>query len=501
MKQLQTFKNDLLKTRIVQTQNIEIKEGEISVLIESFAFTSNNVTYGVAGDTIGYWQFFKATEDKNNDWGCIPVWGFAKIIKSNVEELIVGERLFGCFPPGDILNLKPIKVTNQGFADGKEHRKDLPALYNNYIRLSGDANYDASIDNIRSLLFPLHVTSFCICDALEDEAYYEAEQILIVSASSKTAIGVAQGLQETSNTPSIIGLTSQKNLDFVNNLNCYDEVITYDQLSKVNFNLKSVMVDMAGSREILGTLHGSLGNNMLKCLTDILNLKPIKVTNQGFADGKEHRKDLPALYNNYIRLSGDANYDASIDNIRSLLFPLHVTSFCICDALEDEAYYEAEQILIVSASSKTAIGVAQGLQETSNTPSIIGLTSQKNLDFVNNLNCYDEVITYDQLSKVNFNLKSVMVDMAGSREILGTLHGSLGNNMLKCLTVGMTHWDNEVTAEDALGQAMLRERTEFFFAPAHIQKRVKDWGHAWSITKRQMNLWKLDLIKALIGCK
>jgi hypothetical protein len=24
---------------------------------------------------------------------------------------------------------------------------------------------------------------------------------------------------------------------------------------------------------------------------------------------------------------------------------------------------------------------------------------------------------------------------------------------------------------------MLRERTEFFFAPAHIQKRVKDWGH------------------------
>ena len=25
--------------------------------------------------------------------------------------------------------------------------------------------------------------------------------------------------------------------------------------------------------------------------------------------------------------------------------------------------------------------------------------------------------------------------------------------MLKCYTVGMTHWDNEVTAEDALGYA------------------------------------------------
>ena len=310
MKQLQTLKNDLLKTRIVQTKNLEIKEAEILVSIESFAFTSNNVTYGVAGDTIGYWQFFKTKEDVNNEWGCIPVWGFAKIIKSNVEELIVGERLFGYFPPCDNLNLKPIKVTNQGFTDGKEHRKDLPAVYNNYLRLSGDVNYDNSLDDIRSLLFPLHITSFCICDALEDEAYFGSDQIIIVSASSKTAIGVAQGLQEASNAPSIIGLTSQKNLDFVKSLDCYDEVIAYD------------------------------------CLSD-----------------------------------------------------------------------------------------------------------------------------------VNFNLKSVMVDMAGSREILGTLHRSLADKMLKCLTVGMTHWDNEVTAEDALGQAMLRERTEFFFAPAHIQKRVKDWGH------------------------
>jgi hypothetical protein len=87
------------------------------------------------------------------------------------------------------------------------------------------------------------------------------------------------------------------------------------------------------------------------------------------------------------------------------------------------------------------------------------------------------VISYDELSTVDYSAASVMVDMAGNREILGTLHGELGDNMLKCLTVGMTHWDNETTAEDALGEAMLRDRTEFFFAPAHIQKRIGDWGH------------------------
>lgn len=310
MKQLQSLKSDLTKTRIVKSQDFSLDEGEIVVVIENFAFTANNVTYGVAGDTIGYWQFFKTTEDEDNLWGCIPVWGFAKVIESNSVEINIGERLFGYFPPANMLSLKPIKITDQSFSDGKDHRRDLPAVYNNYIRLSGDADYESEMDNIRSLLFPLHITSFCICDALEE-------------------------------------------------------------------------------------------------------------------------KD----------------------------------------------YYGAEQILIVSASSKTAIGLAQGLEEASSSPSIIGLTSQKNLDFVKNLGCYDEVITYDEISSVNFQNKSVIVDMAGSREILGTLHGSLRDNMLKCLTVGMTHWDNDVTAEDALGQAMLRERTEFFFAPAHIQKRVKDWGY------------------------
>jgi hypothetical protein len=145
--------------------------------------------------------------------------------------------------------------------------------------------------------------------------------------------------------------------------------------------------------------------------------------------------------------------------------------------LAEDSYLGASQVIVVSASSKTAIGLAQGLADTENAPKIVGLTSSSNSQFVENLGCYDEVISYDELSNVDYSVGSVMVDMAGNREILGTLHGELGDNMLKCLTVGMTHWDNETTAEDALGQAMLRDRTEFFFAPAHIQKRIGDWGH------------------------
>jgi hypothetical protein len=60
MKQFQTLKSDLTQSRIIDFDSAPISDGEIAVKIESYAFTANNVTYGVAGDTIGYWKFFSS---------------------------------------------------------------------------------------------------------------------------------------------------------------------------------------------------------------------------------------------------------------------------------------------------------------------------------------------------------------------------------------------------------------------------------------------------------
>ena len=269
MREFQTLKSDLNTTRLIEddSNNLKLGDGEITVKIEKFSFTSNNVTYGVAGDLIGYWDFFPSSDNTKNEWGCIPMWGFGRIIQSKNDALSIGERLFGYFPPSENLNLNPIKITEENFIDGRAHRRDLPPVYNNYIRLSGEKNYDSEMDNIRALLFPLHITAFCLCDTLQDQSYLEASQIIIISASSKTAIGLAQGLSDELNRPKIIGLTSSGNLDFVKSLGCYDEVITYNNLDEVNSNLGSVIVDMAGNQKILNHLYKSLNNNMLKCLT------------------------------------------------------------------------------------------------------------------------------------------------------------------------------------------------------------------------------------------
>ena len=71
-----------------------------------------------------------------------------------------------------------------------------------------------------------------------------------------------------------------------------------------------------------------------------------------------------------------------------------------------------------------------------------------------------------------------MVDMSGNQEVLSAVQNKLKGDLLKCLTVGMTHWDKGGSVDEALGQGELQDRTEFFFAPAHVQKRIGDWGQA-----------------------
>lgn len=210
-------------------------------------------------------------------------------------------------------------------------------------------------------------------------------------------------------------------------------------------------------------------------LADYLKMLPIRVSETRFVDGAAHRAELPAVYNSYDRLGADSG-NAAHDNLRALLNPLYGTSFCLCDALEEEGYRDAEQVVILSASSKTAIGLAFGLSQIDGArPAIVGLTSPGNVGFVEKTGSYDTVLGYDALDKLA-NKPSVLVDMSGNRAVLGAVHGALGDNMIWCHNVGLTHWDDSETRKDPAAAQLISERSAMFFAPGHIARRSKEWG-------------------------
>jgi len=269
MKQFQINKRDLSQTRLVDLAEDDASpgEGEIVVSIERFGFSANNITYAVAGDTLNYWQFFPAKNASTDvDWGVVPVWGFAQITKSNHGSLEVGERVFGYFPPASTLVMKPVGLSNQSFFDGSEHRSSLPKGYNSYRRVGAAPSKNTQADNLQMLLFPLYATSFCLADLLRSESWFDAQQIIVASASSKTSIGLAYGLASCDDRPAVVGLTSKGNESFTKELGLYDQVATYNDMVEQIKTVPSAIVDMSGNADMLGKLHAHLGDAIMKTI-------------------------------------------------------------------------------------------------------------------------------------------------------------------------------------------------------------------------------------------
>lgn len=252
-------RGDFRRTRVVDATLPEPAEGEILVAIESFALTANNVSYALSGDMIGYWGYFPAQEH----WGKVPAWGYARVLSSRCDAIAEGERLWGFLPMASHVLLQPGHVSAHGMVDVAGHRKALPALYNGYTRTVADPPMLADLHHERSLLFPLFATSYLLYDYLRDNDFFAARQIIIGSASSKTALGLARLLHADSDSGvSVCGLTSASNVDFVTGLNACHSVLSYGDVNRIPAETPAVFVDMAGDETLTAAVHSRMGDQL-----------------------------------------------------------------------------------------------------------------------------------------------------------------------------------------------------------------------------------------------
>lgn len=255
-------RDDLRRTRFVREPvdvAAAVGAGKAVLAIAHFALTANNITYAAFGDQMAYWAFFPAGEGH----GRIPVWGFATVIASGAEGLPAGERIYGYFPMASHLVVEPVRVSARRFVDGAPHRKDLPAVYNSYDRVAADPAYDPGREPEQMILKPLVLTSFLIADFLQDNAFFGARQVLVISASSKTSLGLALCLKRLAEPGlTVVGLTSAGNRAFVEATGLYDRVATYDAIGTLDASVPTAYVDMAGSAGLVTQLHGHFGENI-----------------------------------------------------------------------------------------------------------------------------------------------------------------------------------------------------------------------------------------------
>jgi hypothetical protein len=190
--------------------------------------------------------------------------------------------------------------------------------------------------------------------------------------------------------------------------------------------------------------------------------------------------------------------------------PLFWTSYWCEDWLFSSQYRGAKNVLISSASSKTAfclaylIGKRVARGELSGVR-IVGLTSKRNLVFTNSLSLYDEVLDYDSFtsaSSLSIAEKWLYADVTGNDNLNERVFTHFGSRLVASIALGLTNlspsspdasstnWStNTFTGASSAPPATLEQ----FFMPEWLAVR----RHQLSITQitgLQNRAWK-DLMK------
>lgn len=247
-------RGDLRTRRFAETALAPLAEGEALLRVDCFALTANNVTYAAFGDEMRYWSFFPTEAG----WGRVPCWGYGDVVESRAAGVEKGARYYGYYPIGTHLVVKPDRARNGAFTDASAHRAMLPPVYNGYLQTAREPSFEA----MTMLFRPLFITSWLIDDFLADNAFFGAKRVILSSASSKTAMGLAWALKRRGGMD-VVGLTSPSNQAFVESLGCYDRVLPYGELTALPAGEAAVYVDFSGNGGLRRAVHEHFAANLV----------------------------------------------------------------------------------------------------------------------------------------------------------------------------------------------------------------------------------------------
>jgi hypothetical protein len=247
------------ETRLCERELPELTAGQVRFRIERFALTANTVTYATTGDALGYWDFFPTGEA---GWGCVPAMGWAEVVESRHPEVQAGGRYYGWYPMGRYVDMT-VAPSADGLRDDGPHRAAHAPVYRAYTATDRDVFYQAGADaeDRHALLRGLFITGWLAEDYFADNHWFGAKRVLVLSASSKTAIGFARCADQRPQIE-VVGVTAERNHAFAHGLGCYDELVEYGDIVAIPADAPLVSIDMAGSGPVLATVHGHFGDQL-----------------------------------------------------------------------------------------------------------------------------------------------------------------------------------------------------------------------------------------------
>lgn len=246
MHQVVVSETSPLKAFVKPAPPLQVRDGDVLVHICKFVCTSNTITYALVGRSVLNTFVHYPTGDPN--FASSPAWGIGVVVASRAGHIKVGTRIRGYFPMRCYCVLKPSKVIQNTFEDMAEHRSKTINAYRSYTIQDLFSASKADNEDLAVAGGSLYSTGFSASMQGEMKG---ATSVIYTSASSRTALTGAFAAKFNNLSFKRIGITSQRNLEFVKSTNYYNEVVTYDMVSTLRVlpNDKVAIYDMAGNVE------------------------------------------------------------------------------------------------------------------------------------------------------------------------------------------------------------------------------------------------------------
>ncbi|MCI0383173.1 DUF2855 family protein [Streptomyces sp. CNQ085] len=241
-------REDLTATEVRPAAPAPLRPGQVRLAAERFSLTAITATYARLGESeLPFFDAFPGPEGR----GRVPAWGYARVEESRHPDIAEGTRCFGFLPLSThvVLTVSP---TAGGFADTTAERDYLHPWYRRYL----SAGEPDDLDDHRVLLRPLYPASFALAEFLGGAA--PSRTVLVTSASSKTAVGMAALLADRDDITTV-GITSSRSLPSVRELGHYDRLLAYEDLSRAEVSGPAVLVDFTGQAERLSSVYERFG--------------------------------------------------------------------------------------------------------------------------------------------------------------------------------------------------------------------------------------------------
>ena len=153
--------------------------------------------------------------------------GWATVVESRADDIALGRRFYGWYPMSSHVVFTPT-ATKDGFRDDGAHRQAHAPVYRAYVATDADPMYPeadhgtqglADGEDRHALLRGLFLTGLPRRGVLRRRRgirvgpYFGAARVIVLSASSKTAIGFAQRAHLRGGVE-VVGVTSAGNVEW-----------------------------------------------------------------------------------------------------------------------------------------------------------------------------------------------------------------------------------------------------------------------------------------------